>query len=254
MKKLLTQKFKTPYVICTQPHELEKESNCSLIYLHNISSIEIVCNLLKQDVSIYLPDFKDKYPDIVDYLLNTDINDVYNKNLKPDDLLNIIEKIKIPTHVTKLLSNFNDLESSLIDKSIVHKKNIDNVLISKLFSSHDLYFYRGYRRTNEIRIDHPSGDHVESMILTEIFRQACIAASEQSLGKHEYFVPIKDTKVYKRFISNDKPLDIQIVTHKSRKHSGFCTVSFWQNNKCCLKGYIVGKIYSVSMKDHLAAG
>ncbi|ANZ57868.1 hypothetical protein BGL34_03170 [Fructilactobacillus lindneri] len=131
-------------------------------------------------------------------------------------------------------------------------EDIDNVLISNSFNSNSLYFYRGYRRTNEIRIDHASSDHIESMILTEIFRQACIAASEQYLGNHEYFVPIKDTKIYKIFISKDKPLYVQVIVHKSRKHSGFCTVSFWQNNKCCLKGYIVGKIYSVNMKDHLA--
>ncbi|SJZ89355.1 hypothetical protein SAMN02746042_00714 [Fructilactobacillus lindneri DSM 20690 = JCM 11027] len=44
MYKLLTKEFKTPYVICAQPHVLEKENKCSLLYLHNTSNIELVCN------------------------------------------------------------------------------------------------------------------------------------------------------------------------------------------------------------------
>ncbi|MFC4761494.1 hypothetical protein [Fructobacillus durionis] len=254
MEKILTNGFETPYVICSNKKHGELLSkNQSVIVLRDVSLIKVAVSILKEDVSIYYPDFEEKYPEVIEYFSNPSTEAAYDAVVTPSDVLGIADKISIPNQVVDKLNQFTS-DSNLIPKECIHKHHQSNVLISECYTEvPNVFFMRGYRRLTEIQLDHTAGDHMESMILTEIFGQACIAASEKEIGKQEYFIPIQDTKIYRRFINKNDPLLVQVLTHKSRKSEGFCVVTFWQNNKCCLKGFLVGKIYSADKRDTLVA-
>ncbi|WP_105956159.1 AfsA-related hotdog domain-containing protein [Apilactobacillus quenuiae] len=254
MSNILRNDFDNLYIICSKTSHIKKNNlkRCNIIISHKIDEISIIAYLLRDKVSIYLPDFYENL-ELINMFIDFHINDEKISNLNPEVLLNVSKKIKIPKSMQEKLSNLNSTKD-IIEKSIVHKNYDKNVLISNCYSEgiHGQFFMRGYKKLNEIQLDHSSSDHVESIILTEICREACIASSESLLNKHEYFIPIKDEKIYRKFISSNFPIYIQTFVIHSRKSEGFCLFTIWQNNICCLKGYIVGKIYGVNKRDRLA--
>lgn len=63
-----------------------------------------------------------------------------------------------------------------IDKSLVHKRNEANVLISVPFTTGWLRYFNMFLTTDEIRFDHES-EHVQGLIISEAMRQAGIACT-----------------------------------------------------------------------------
>ncbi|MES2771726.1 MAG: AfsA-related hotdog domain-containing protein [Pseudomonadota bacterium] len=65
-----------------------------------------------------------------------------------------------------------------ISKTLVHKRKIENVLVSTPFKTGNLYWFNMFERSEEFRFDHES-DHVQGVLLMEGLRQASIAAVHQ---------------------------------------------------------------------------
>ncbi|MEX2803935.1 AfsA-related hotdog domain-containing protein [Streptococcus sp. H31] len=219
-----------------------------IIILNNRKDIEIVLLILKDNVSVYFPDFQDdndtdiidwldgkKFIDIEDDLSKTNILESYDK------ILALSEKIGIPLEFKEKVLSTN----TAVGKELVHKKKSENVMVSESARIRDtnVFYLQGFFRTSEITLDHEAGDHVESVILTEICRQACLSTSEEALSGEEHLIPTEDVKIYKRFVTSDSPLVIQVIAEKTKKRKGYCVFALYQDGKCCMKGYMLGRIF-----------
>ncbi|MCB5016105.1 hypothetical protein LGW93_06160 [Streptococcus mutans] len=239
MKDILQNNFDNVFTICkTKRAEV---SNSQVIVLDNYEDILLVLSVLKESVSVYLPDFKDD--DFTQLLESKAVKDIQpctdiGSHTK---ILSLCDKIGIPKQFSDSLSK-KDLKA---EKQLVHKHNSDNVMISKSerLPNTTVFYLKGFFCTKEIILDHEAGDHIESVILTEICRQACLSASEETLSGKEYLIPTEDTKIYKRFITSGAPLLIQVISGQTGKHQGYCVFTLFQNEKCCLKGYMLGRVF-----------
>ena len=67
-----------------------------------------------------------------------------------------------------------DQNPEKIDKKLVHKQNIDNVVISKPQKFGNIWHFNMFDKTKEFNFDHES-DHMQGMFLIEAARQSGIA-------------------------------------------------------------------------------
>ncbi|EMB67588.1 hypothetical protein SMU26_02023 [Streptococcus mutans 3SN1] len=243
MRSILQDNFDNDFTICKRKREQVDALKSSIIISSDIEEIKQILSILKQSVSIYLPDFNDN-SDFFQWLKNKTYEDV-KQNLKkatPKQIMALCDRIGIPLKYSNILLS----SSSKADQALVHKISNKNIMVSKSerIGGTNVFYLRGYFKTGEIILDHEAKDHVESILLAEICRQACLATSEVALkGEMHYMIPTEEYKVYKKFVSLEHPLLIQVISGKTRKYSGYYVFALYQNNECCLKGYMLGRIF-----------
>jgi hypothetical protein len=70
----------------------------------------------------------------------------------------------------------NDKYPEKIDQKLVHKQDIENVIISKAQKFGNIWHFNMFPKIKEFDFDHES-DHVQGMLLTEAARQTAIATA-----------------------------------------------------------------------------
>lgn len=244
MDNILQSDFNNYFVICQKENSKDLRTRTHIIYLSNREDIKSAIFILHDSVSLYYPDFKDN-KEILNWLDGKNYKDVIEEISKAatsyKQILKIINKIGVPKWCVK-----NILDNKIkMSRELVHKEKNENVMVSKSerIPNTNIYYLQGYFKTNEIMLDHKAGDHVESVILTEICRQACIATAEETLSGQEFFIPIEDIKIYRHFVSQNSPLIVQVICEKTGHIDGYCVFSLYQEGKYCLKGCMLGKIF-----------
>ncbi|WP_061591981.1 AfsA-related hotdog domain-containing protein [Streptococcus sanguinis] len=244
MNSVFKNDFTNYFTICKHKKDHVDTLSSQIITLNTITDIELTLLILKENVSVYFPDFEND-SEIMTHLYDKKYSDITLENAGTeilfDNILRLSEKIGIPCEVLNDVL-FTEIK---VDKELVHKVEKNNVMVSKSkrLPNTNVFYLRGFFDTKEIQLDHKAEDHVESIILTEICRQACLSTSAEALSGEEHFIPTEETKVYQSFVTQKTPLIIQVISDKTAKHKGYCVYALYQNGKCCLKGYMTGRIF-----------
>lgn len=155
-------------------------------------------------------------------------------------LINVIDYFEMPMEVKKQL---NSMEGR-IEKDFVHKKSCGNVLLSEPIRIGNTLFYKGFNRSNEFVIDHPS-DHLEGIVLFEVIRQVGLASAHHSGVSLDGVIVILESDIqFQNYIELNTPYYIQCIP-AIRKIGGigfsvFCVI---QKDVVCAKGFFRAFVY-----------
>lgn len=156
-------------------------------------------------------------------------------------VLSILEDVPINEN---LLDNFTRLKITLIDKKYVHKLNENNILLSHPVQIGNVYYYKGFNKTSEFNIDHPS-DHLEGIVLFESLRQMGIASAHFCGIPFDGVVVIIESDIeYLNFVELSRNYLIQCLPAIKRTGGlGFVAFRVLQDDTICAKGYFRAIVY-----------
>ncbi len=239
-KLVLSNEITDRYLICMNDYKSGRKDD-NIIYVSNRREIEIIIFMLKESVVVYEPSISDT--EIIAWLSGKTneqiLNDIYIYGTEFREFYKVLEKIPISEKVgQELLKN-----NKVLDKEFVHKRNPNNVLLSKgfKFDNSNLLFFNAFTKTEEIILDHTAEDHVEGLLLAEICRQAAIASINLCMDSSKVFVLVEEKKVYKKFIDHNQDIKIKAFAMGEREGLGFCVLNIIQGDSICLKALMRGR-------------
>jgi hypothetical protein len=176
------------------------------------------------------------YKDLFSDLYGKSISESFEWNYRyPEEAYKIITKIYMPDYIREVLLK----DTSPISKKYVHKLNQKNVLISYPERFGNILYFRGFKKSDELKSDH-SSDHLDGIKLFEVVRQTALASF------HVMGVPIGKIMVltstcldFNKLIELDKPYFIQVIPAcKNDGGSMFSAFNVIQDGKSHATGYI----------------
>jgi len=242
-EKILVKMYNKPYVI--RFTKTNDELDTVFIYTRDKREVEIFLAILGANISLYEPDIKSQ--EIISWLSEKTYADILPTvkltGKEHEEVLKCFDKIGIHPRVQERLQDA--FFKTKLDNSFIHKSSASNVMLSQYvsFEDTDIICLNAFYETEEIKLDHIADDHVEAMLLTEISRQAGIAAAGVVQDPSKIFIILKEERLYKRFVKRDEPATIQVLC-VAPKVAGYCVFSLIQEGVCCMKGCLVGRSFT----------
>lgn len=191
----------------------------------------------------------------------------HNENIRKIDWTNEREKLyevfnRIPAinkHIGKLDLAL-DKDSQLpekIDKELVHKLDVDNVIISKAQKFGNMWYFNMFNKIKEFNFDHES-DHVQGTLLMEAARQAGIATTHLNGLSIDGRLNMScmNTK-FNNYIEYGSPVIVRSMSNKvifdqNQSFKSCVIVNLIQFGKICMTTYLEGVAFSVKsdLKDY----
>lgn len=142
------------------------------VLVKNRKELEILILCFGNNVEIQMTEDEQlNYSDCVEFLDKSCHSNIRWTYKEIDDVLNLISRIPIPKKVQERLY----VQEEKINPDFVHKKQADNVLLSKVEKVGNMFCFKGFHQSPELVIDHES-DHLQGLCIFEVVRQAGIAA------------------------------------------------------------------------------
>jgi A-factor biosynthesis repeat. len=223
-----------------------------IIQVKSRREIELLLLSLGKEASVIMDEsVRKQHPDVCDWLYGRTYEEIF-ANLKwsyreEDEVVDIIEKIPLPTSLSASHVQVNSTESEpeLIDPEYVHKTHRQNILISKPYQCGNIFYFSGFQKSEEFHIDHLS-DHLEGIIIFEAARQAGNASAHLAgMPFGGVNVILKTLNRYSKFVECLDPYIIRTIpAYKQRGGVGFCVYNIIQNGKSCASGYFQAIAYN----------
>jgi hypothetical protein len=172
-----------------------------------------------------------------------------------DDIANILRKV--PFDIRSLLSSplaltENDESAGPIDKSVVHKKNSRNVLISDVFHAGRFMYFNMRYETEEFNFDHDS-DHLQGMLILEALRQvstATVHLAENGLPAGGRISLLQYHANFYNYLTKKAPVIIRTyntfsIADGEKDKDGYVVSQVFQWGKLCVETILKGQ----SIKD-----
>jgi hypothetical protein len=164
---------------------------------------------------------------------------------------------KVPFDIRSLVSSplalsENDDFPGLIDNGIVHKKSMQNVLLSDVFKAgRFMYFNMGYE-TGEFNFDHDS-DHLQGMLILEALRQvstATVHLAENGLPAEGRISLLQYHANFYNYLTKNAPVVIRTyntfcLAEGEKDKDGYVVSHVFQWGKLCVETILKGQ----SIKD-----
>ena len=224
--------------------------NC-IIPVKNRREVELLLLSLGDEASVIMDEqTRERYPDVWGWLAGRVYTEILN-NLKwsyheVEEVLDIIERIPLPKALgdSFLKLQNDDPEPERIDPEYVHKRNKENVLISKPYTCGNMFYFNGFQESPEFIIDHGS-DHLDGIIIFEIARQAGIASTHLTgVPLYGTIVLIKAIIQYKNFVElNSSHIICTIPVIRVRGGYFYVAFNIRQSDNSCATGYLAGFLY-----------
>lgn len=141
-----------------------------------------------------------------------------------------------------------------IKKTITHKKNASNVIISIPEKHGKIWYFNMIPETQEFNFDHPS-DHIQGILILEVIRQCGIATTHLcGLSENGKIVLSNVKTTFNSYIKRSSPIIIRslsrpvIFTKKYFKQ--YVLINIIQFGKICVQGTIEGIAFN-NIEDYL---
>ena len=215
-------------------------SNSCIIPVKSRRDVELFLLSLGEEVSVIINEkLRKLYSDVWDWLNGHTYAEVFH-NLKwsfreEEEVIDIIKRIPLP-RIHNVYS-----EQARINQEYVHKMNSESVLISQLYKCGNMFYFKGFTKSQEFNIDH-SSDHLEGIIIFEAARQAGIASIHLTgIALSARIVLLKTIIGYSKFIEPYEPYIIRTIPVIKPK-GGYIYVVFdiIQKGNTCATGYLAG--------------
>lgn len=157
----------------------------------------------------------------------------------PAEVLEIIEKVPLRPETLN-----NALDKGRIEKSLVHKRDKLNVLISEAVQQGLTWCFKGFQDIKELNSDHIS-DHIDGIKLFEAVSQATLASFHLAGLNYNGVVALTSSKIdYLKYVEKDIPYFIQSFP-VCREDGGAmnCSFKIIQSNEIMAKGYFIAYTY-----------
>ncbi|MBN1928397.1 MAG: hypothetical protein JW764_02510 [Chlorobiaceae bacterium] len=161
-------------------------------------------------IPVLSPEYRLAHPELYKQLMDTASSWIDDEAPMDIDTAAAVLK-KLPLDLKNLINSPiaikpDDLPPAPIQKSLVHKENETNVLISEPFSTGWLRYFNIYSNTDELVFDHPS-DHVQGMLIIEAMRQTGIAMAHlQGLPCDGRIALLSFNTSFYNFVERDAPV------------------------------------------------
>jgi hypothetical protein len=223
--------------------------NC-VIPVSSRREVELLLLSLGEEATVNMDEQARKLCNIWDWLYGRTYSEIFS-DLKwscreENEVLDIIERIPLPKTLNNsfLKLHKNDPEPERIEQEFVHKKNSENVIISKPYRYGNMFYFNGFNKSAEFNLDHNS-DHLEGIIIFEATRQAGIASVHLAgVPLNGAMVILETTLRYKKFVECNEPYLIRTIPAiKQRGGYSYGVYNVVQNGHTCATGYFTGMVY-----------
>ncbi|MGE5557066.1 MAG: AfsA-related hotdog domain-containing protein [Bacillota bacterium] len=248
---VLSEKPSKQYSIIFDGCSLDGNTSSCKIPVKNRREVELFLLSLGQEADVVMDDkARSLYPDVWNWLHGRTYSDVFSEldwsYREEDEVIDIIGRIPLPISLNNsfIKIRIDDPDPERINQGYVHKKNQNNVLISKPYQCGKLFYFNGFNESSEFNIDH-SSDHLEGIFIFEIARQAGIASAH--LVGIPFSAPIiilKSTIRYKKYVECREPYIVRTIPIVRPR--GGCSIVVYdviQKGHSCVTGYLTGIIY-----------
>jgi hypothetical protein len=241
---VINSKINREFSIVYHGNSFDRNVNNCVIPVKSRREVELLLLSLREEASVIMNEQERKLCNLWDWLYGRTYSDIFT-DLKwsyreQDEVLDIIEKIPLPRTLSNsfLKIDKDDPEPERIDPAYVHKKSKKNVLISKPYQYGNMFYFNGFTKSSEIKIDH-SSDHLEGIVIFEAFRQAGIASAHLAgMPFSGALVILKTTTRYTKFVECGEPFLIRTIpAYKQRGGVGFCVYNLVQKGTSCAAGH-----------------
>jgi hypothetical protein len=166
-------------------------------------------------------------------------------------LQKVLKKIP-PVHksIVKLDLALNDGDQypEKISQELVHKKHIDNVIISKPQRFGNIWYFNMFEKISEFNFDHES-DHLQGMLLTEAARQTGIATIHLNGLPAEGKLNMSDMRTnFINYVEHGSPVIVRsvsspVIFEQGRHYRYHIIVNLIQFGKICVTAYLEGLMF-----------
>ncbi|ATB33320.1 AfsA-related hotdog domain-containing protein [Melittangium boletus] len=246
-----------PFLLVPEPLLPEINHPCR-IPVKNVEEAKFLAAVLQQHCGLHLGERASEYQELADWAdatpVGVSVGHAWRKE-PLEHLSELLSSVPVRNPVSEGRHLFEAGESGTmerIDPVLVHKKDPANVLLANACRVGALQQFNAFTESPEFVFDHPS-DHVQGMLLTEIARQASIAAIHE-VGlpldwvitltrlsmEFQRFVRIGVPLVVRAFLSFRLPEWEEPVRSDGRRKRTWAFVQIWQEGRCCFSGILTG--------------
>lgn len=144
MNKILRDNFDNDFIICRTPKKKEDVGKSHIIVLKEREDIETIITIFSKNISVYAPDFKND-EDILQWLKTRTYEDFSVDTISDaghKKITDLCEKIGLPKRIINKVLQKKDK----VEKSLVHKENLLNVMVSdsERVPNTNVFYLRGF--------------------------------------------------------------------------------------------------------------
>ncbi len=196
--------------------------------------------ILGKCYDLYFPPIKNSNNINVDWLVDAEkIYEVFNK-ITPvhSDITRLDLALKV-----------GDVVPQKIEKEFVHKKDVENVMISKPQRFGNMWYFNMLERSKEFNFDHES-DHLQGMLLTEVARQTGIATVHLNGLSIKGKLNMSEMRVvFNNYAEIGSPVVVRSISGPSFISQGqyskyYIAVNLIQFGKICVSVYFKGVMFN----------
>ncbi|AFE06964.1 hypothetical protein COCOR_06509 [Corallococcus coralloides DSM 2259] len=245
-----------PFLLVPDPLLSEVEHPCR-IPVKSVEEAEFLAAVLQEHCGLYLGARAAEFPALAEWADATPVGVRVGEQWKkdpPENVSELLARIPVRNPVSEGRQSFSEAEQARplerIDPVLVHKRDPANVLLANACRVGALHQFNAFTDSPEFVFDHPS-EHVQGMLLTELARQAAIAAIHGvGLPLDWSLILTRLTLEFRRFVRTDVPVVIRTfasfrlpewaepVRSDGRRNRMWIAVQGWQEDTCCYSGLI----------------
>ncbi|MFB1480035.1 AfsA-related hotdog domain-containing protein [Corallococcus sp. RDP092CA] len=245
-----------PFLLVPAALVREVEHPCR-IPVKDVEEAEFLAAALQEHCGVYLGARAAEFPALAEWAdatpVGVRVGDPWKKD-PPKNVSELLARIPVRNPVSAGRQSFSEAEQARplerIDPVLVHKRDPANVLLANACRVGALQQFNAFTESPEFLFDHPSG-HVQGMLLTELARQASIAAIHGAgLPLDWSLIMMRLSLEFRRFVRNDVPVIIRAfvsfrlpewagpVRSVGKRSRMWIAVQGWQEDTCCFSGLI----------------
>ncbi|MBN8225986.1 hypothetical protein JYK02_00510 [Corallococcus macrosporus] len=245
-----------PFLLVPEPLLPDVEHPCR-IPVKDVEEAEFLAAVLQEHCGLYLGTRASEFPALADWAdatpLGVRVGDAWKRD-PPENVSALLSRIPVRNPVSEGRQAFSEAEQARplarIDPVLVHKRDPANVLLANACRVGALQQFNCFTESPEFIFDHPSG-HVQGMLLTELARQASIAAIHGvGLPLDWSLIMTRLSLEFRRFVRNDVPIIIRTfvsfrlpewaepVRSVGKRSRMWIAVQGWQEDTFCFSGLI----------------